>query len=124
MIDLTLMYAAHDAFRRDLDRLTSVAATGEVGSREVRAGRDGFRRFLTVHHEAEDAVLRAKPSERPQDPRLLDDMEDEHAELDPSSRRSARPSPPVTRSRCAGTATCWPAASPHTSTTRRRTRCR
>lgn len=88
MIDLTLMYATHDAFRRDLDRLSPVAATGEIGSREaLRAGWDDFRRFLTVHHVAEDAVLwptlRAKLSERPQDLWLLDDMEAEHAELDP-----------------------------------------
>ncbi|WP_329238765.1 hemerythrin domain-containing protein [Actinoallomurus sp. NBC_01490] len=88
MIDLTLMYATHDAFRRDLGRLALVAATGEIGSREaLRAGWNDFRRFLTVHHVAEDAVLwpalRAKLSERPADLRLLDDMEAEHAELDP-----------------------------------------
>ncbi|GAA4600863.1 hypothetical protein GCM10023195_01400 [Actinoallomurus liliacearum] len=91
MIDMTLMYATHDAFRRDLRRLTAVASGQENGMLTARApiqaGWADFFRFLTVHHEAEDAVLwptvRAKLGGRPADLRLLDAMEAEHAALDP-----------------------------------------
>ncbi|MFB9831053.1 hemerythrin domain-containing protein [Actinoallomurus acaciae] len=84
---MTLMYATHDAFRGDLDRLASVTSDSGGGGisalAQVRAGWDDFRRFLTVHHEAEDSVLWPKLAGRPAEQRLLDAMEAEHTALDP-----------------------------------------
>lgn len=56
-IDLTVMYAAHDAFRRDLERLATAVSDGTAGSPRVRAGWDNFTRQLHIHHTAEDSDL-------------------------------------------------------------------
>ncbi|TDD85114.1 hemerythrin domain-containing protein [Actinomadura darangshiensis] len=81
-VDVTFMYAVHDAFQRDLDRLTAMAAAGDVAGPAVQAGWDRFKRFLHIHHTAEDThlwpVLRAKAA----DPAVLDQMEGEHERLD------------------------------------------
>ncbi|WP_207944433.1 hemerythrin domain-containing protein [Actinomadura rubrisoli] len=80
-VDMTMMYAVHDAFQRDLDRLTAMAEGGVASGPAVQAGWDRFKRFLHVHHTAEDThlwpVLRAKAG----DPAVLDQMEDEHTRL-------------------------------------------
>ncbi|QXJ24533.1 hemerythrin domain-containing protein [Actinomadura graeca] len=82
-IDVTFMYAVHDAFQRDLDRLAAMARDGDASSPAVKAGWVRFERFLHIHHTAEDThlwpVLRAKAA----DPAVLDRMEDEHAGLEP-----------------------------------------
>lgn len=56
-VDLTVMYAAHDAFRRDLERLGDAAADGTAFTPQVRAGWDNFRHQLHIHHTAEDSDL-------------------------------------------------------------------
>lgn len=86
-IDLTVMYAAHDAFRRDLERLQGVVEAGRAGSPGVRAGWENFKEQLRIHHAAEDAVLwpaveRAVRG-RPLDLAMLRDMEREHAVVEP-----------------------------------------
>ncbi|MFG3256773.1 hemerythrin domain-containing protein [Streptomyces sp. NPDC048172] len=78
-LDLTMMYAAHDAFRRDLGRM---AASGSAA--ELRPRWRTFTTYLTAHHSAEDDALwpavRARSAEAGP---LLDAMEAEHAVLDP-----------------------------------------
>jgi Hemerythrin HHE cation binding domain len=75
-IDTSMMYAVHDAFRRDLDRLTAA-------EHPVRWER--FTTFLHIHHTAEDThlwpVLRRKLADRPADLAVLDQMDDEHTGL-------------------------------------------
>ncbi|MFI5995561.1 hemerythrin domain-containing protein [Streptomyces sp. NPDC051362] len=86
-IDLTVMYAAHDAFRRDLERLGKAAADGTADTAGVRAGWANFTRQLHIHHTAEDSDLwprvERRVEGRPRDVALLAEMAAEHAELDP-----------------------------------------
>jgi hypothetical protein len=85
-VDFTFMYAAHDAFGRDLARLAAAVAAGHAGEPAVRAGWATFARQLAVHHTAEDTalwpVLRAKVT-RAGEVAVLDAMEAEHAQIDP-----------------------------------------
>ncbi|SEN18206.1 hemerythrin domain-containing protein [Actinacidiphila rubida] len=86
-IDFLMMYAAHDAFRRDLARLVAAAdsTTGDLTA--FRQGWATFERYLTIHHTAEDNSLwppiRAKVGAVPERLALLDAMEAEHSVLDP-----------------------------------------
>ncbi|MGR3867932.1 hemerythrin domain-containing protein [Streptomyces graminifolii] len=86
-IDFTAMYASHDAFRRDLERLASAVSQGRAFTLPVRAGWDNFKHQLHVHHTAEDSDLwprvRQRVVGRGRDLALLDDMEAEHARIDP-----------------------------------------
>ncbi|WP_207943589.1 hemerythrin domain-containing protein [Actinomadura sp. KC345] len=52
-----LVHAAHDAFRRDLDRLAAAAAAGKGGAVHVRAGWENLKDLIRLHHDVEDAVL-------------------------------------------------------------------
>lgn len=85
-VDFTMMYVAHDAFTRDLDRIAIAAQRGEAFTARTRAGWAMFAEQLHLHHRAEDTflwpVLRAKPL-RPNEVLVLDAMEMEHAEIDP-----------------------------------------
>jgi hemerythrin-like domain-containing protein len=85
-VDFTMMYIAHDAFNRDVARLTAAADSGRGLSPSAVATWRRFSHFLHAHHTAEDKALWpelaaqvAQPSER----RILEDMEAEHAALDP-----------------------------------------
>jgi Hemerythrin HHE cation binding domain len=86
-IDFTVMYATHHAFRRDLKRLEAAVEAGRADAPRVRAGWDNFNRQLHVHHQVEDRALwpqvAAKVTGRPEDQKLLDEMEAEHSRLDP-----------------------------------------
>lgn len=83
MIDLFMMYAVHDAFRRDLAAFNA----GREPGRGFAIQWARFQTFLHVHHTAEDEVLwpllRARLVDRPQELALLDDMEREHNVIDP-----------------------------------------
>ena len=85
-VDFTFMYAAHDAFRRDLRRLAGAVETRRTAEPAVRAGWATFKNQLHVHHTAEDDLLwpalRAKVTQ-PGDVAVLDAMHAEHARLDP-----------------------------------------
>jgi hypothetical protein len=84
-VDFTFMYAAHDAFRRDLRLLASAVAAGRTAEPAVRAGWATFKNQLHVHNTAEDDVLwpalRAKVSLP--DITVLDAMQAEQASLGP-----------------------------------------
>jgi Hemerythrin HHE cation binding domain len=89
--DLTVMVAAHAAFRRDLTRLAR--ATADAGRPDparraaIEAGWQTFKRQLHLHHTAEDTVvwpaLRDRLALSDQAQSVLDAMEDEHQRIEP-----------------------------------------
>ena len=89
--DLTIMIAAHDAFRRDLTRLARAAATADLADparrRSIGAGWDLFKRELHIHHTAEDEIiwpaLRPRLAHSEAALSVLDAMEEEHERIDP-----------------------------------------
>jgi iron-sulfur cluster repair protein YtfE (RIC family) len=78
-----IMYALHDAFRRDLDALLAASAN----SAAVRARWDNFREQLHFHHVAEDEAMwplvKAKLVANRKGLALIDAMEEEHHQIDP-----------------------------------------
>ena len=90
--DMELMRILHDAFRRDAARLARVAQRyGTVDAETHDAlliGWHGFSRSLHHHHTIEDnhiwPALRAKLADRADELAVLDDLESEHALLDPA----------------------------------------
>ena len=87
--DLTIMIAAHDAFRRDLTRLARAAGAANDPARRqsVQAGWELFKRELHLHHTAEDEIiwpaLRPRLAHSPSALSVLDAMEAEHELIDP-----------------------------------------
>jgi hypothetical protein len=87
--DLTIMIAAHDAFRRDLTRLarTASAANDPARRQSVQAGWELFKRELHIHHTAEDEIiwpaLRPRLANSASALSVLDAMEAEHQLIDP-----------------------------------------
>jgi iron-sulfur cluster repair protein YtfE (RIC family) len=89
--DLTIMLAAHDAFRRDLARLARAAASADLSDparrQSVAVGWELFKRELHIHHTAEDELI--WPALRPRLVHsehalsVLDAMEEEHERIDP-----------------------------------------
>jgi iron-sulfur cluster repair protein YtfE (RIC family) len=92
-LDLTLMVAFHDAFRRDLGHLARAASRRPAELEEparrtaVLAGWELFKTQLHIHHTAEDQDLwprmRTHLADRPDQLALLQAMQDEHARIDP-----------------------------------------
>jgi Tfp pilus assembly protein FimV len=78
-LDMTMMYAFHDALRRDLKQIAQMETRSD--------GWDLFESLLHVHHTTEDdelwPVVREKVAGRSDDLALLGDMADEHAVLGP-----------------------------------------
>jgi hypothetical protein len=87
--DLTIMIAAHDAFRRDLTRLARAASAANDPARRqsVQAGWELFKRELHIHHTAEDEIiwpaLRPRLAHSASALSVLDAMEAEHQLIDP-----------------------------------------
>jgi Hemerythrin HHE cation binding domain len=89
--DLTIMLAAHQAFRRDLDRLVRAAAgagpADPAKRQSVAAGWELFKHELHLHHTAEDEliwpVLRPRLAHSENALSVLDAMEQEHERIDP-----------------------------------------
>jgi len=89
--DLTIMIAAHDAFRRDLTRLARTASAANLSDparrQSVAAGWDLFKRELHLHHTAEDEIiwpaLRPRLAHSAAALSVLDAMEAEHERIDP-----------------------------------------
>src|SRR5215472_14750153 len=89
-LDMSMMFAMHDALRREL------AQVGRIASRRddnpavlLRAalGWELFKKFLTVHHQSEDDALwpplRAATAGRPGQVALVDALEAEHGVIEP-----------------------------------------
>ena len=89
--DLTIMLAAHAAFRRDLAQLARAAAFADLPDQRrrasVQAGWELFKRQLTLHHTAEDVIvwpaLRERLTRSDHAQSVLDAMEAEHQQIDP-----------------------------------------
>jgi iron-sulfur cluster repair protein YtfE (RIC family) len=89
-VDFTMMYVAHDAFNRDLARLLTAARAGRGFSPAALATWQLFSQQLHTHHTAEDTALwpRLRAAVGSAEERaLLDDMEAEHAAIDPRVER-------------------------------------
>jgi Hemerythrin HHE cation binding domain len=85
-VDFTVMYAAHDAFYRDLIQLTQAARSGRTAHPAVQARWITFKNQLHLHHTAEDVALWPALRRQVSDPAqvaVLDAMEAEHARIDP-----------------------------------------
>jgi len=87
--DLTIMLAAHDAFRRDLTRLARTASAAQDPARResVQAGWELFKRELHLHHTTEDQLiwptLRPRLAHSEAALSVLAAMEAEHELIDP-----------------------------------------
>ncbi|MEV8536632.1 hemerythrin domain-containing protein [Streptomyces sp. NPDC051211] len=88
--DMTMMFVIHDALRRELDHVARIAARTSDDPRTVlrtAAGWELFKKYLHVHHGAEDEALwpavREALAGRPDDLAVIDAMEAEHATIDP-----------------------------------------
>jgi iron-sulfur cluster repair protein YtfE (RIC family) len=86
-IDFTLMYSTHDALRRDISKLGQAVDAGRADAPRVLAGWQAFQQQLSIHHLAEDTALWPRVATavagRPDALKLLEEMEAEHAKLDP-----------------------------------------
>jgi len=89
-LDMTAMYAAHAALRRDLELIARTTSRVDDDPRRIlraAAGWTLFKKALDLHHTAEDEALwpqmRATAADRPDDLALLDAMEAEHDAIDP-----------------------------------------
>lgn len=89
-LDMSVMLAIHAALRRDLARVAKIAAAaGDDPARMLRAllGWELFKKFLVVHHQAEDDVLwpalREAVAAHPGQVALADALEQEHAVIEP-----------------------------------------
>ncbi len=104
-VDMTLMYAIHHAFRRDLAAFAAAARATPAADRRTWAALERrwgvFSRSLHEHHGTEDRFVWPALTERADDAGrdVLRAMEDEHAEIDPAleacaagfARLSSRP---------------------------------
>ena len=85
-VDFTLMYAAHDAFARDLTRISDAVDRGAGLAEPTQVGWVKVTHELHGHHTSEDSFLwpplRAKHLQ-PHEEMVVNAMEAEHAEIDP-----------------------------------------
>ena len=89
-LDMSMMFAMHDALRRELVQVGRIASrTDDHPGQLLRAalGWELFKKFLLVHHQSEDDVLwptlRTKVSGQPDRVALADALEAEHAVIEP-----------------------------------------
>ena len=89
-LDMSMMFAMHDALRRELKEVTRVAALRDDNPGPLlRAalGWELFKKFLLVHHQTEDDVLwpalRIQVAGHPGRLALADALEAEHAVIEP-----------------------------------------
>ncbi|MEV5574777.1 hemerythrin domain-containing protein [Spirillospora sp. NPDC052269] len=89
LLDMTAMYAMHDALRREAEHLATATARLDGDPRTIlrtAAGWELFKMSLHIHHTAEDdalwPVLRQTLAGRSDDLALLEAMEAEHAAID------------------------------------------
>jgi iron-sulfur cluster repair protein YtfE (RIC family) len=89
----TIVYLIHDAFRRDLARLSTAVASaaGDAGrAQQLQRHWEFVSEQLHHHHRIEDESLwplvRSKLVHQPDDRQVLDEMEGQHLALDPTLR--------------------------------------
>ena len=89
-LDVSMMFAMHDALRRELVQVARVASRADDHPGQLlRAalGWELFKKFLLVHHQSEDDVLwpalRARVAGQPDRLALTDALEAEHAVIEP-----------------------------------------
>ncbi len=92
-LDMSMMFAMHDALRRELVQVGRIAArrNGDPGQLlRAALGWELFKKFLLVHHQAEDdalwPALRGRVAGQPDRVAVVSAMEDEHAAIDPLLR--------------------------------------
>ena len=113
-----MMYVAHDAFNRDLERLIGASQAGSGLTPAAIATWRSFSKQLHTHHNAEDAALWPRLYAAVTDPdeiQILTDMEAEHASIDPRLEQiDAATRGGATRPRSTPSSRPWPTASPST----------
>jgi hypothetical protein len=89
-LDMSMMFAMHDALRRELEQVARIAALRDDDPGPLlRAalGWELFKKFLLVHHQTEDDVLwpalRTQVAGHPDRLALADALEAEHAVIEP-----------------------------------------
>jgi hemerythrin-like domain-containing protein len=89
-LDMTMMFAIHDALRRELRHIARITAdTTDDPNRIIRSavGWQMFKTYLDVHHSCEDdllwPVMEQELADRPDDLALMAALEAEHARMDP-----------------------------------------
>jgi hypothetical protein len=89
-LDVSMMFAMHDALRRELVQVARVASrTDDHPGQLLRAalGWELFKKFLLVHHQSEDdtlwPALRTNVAGQPDRLALTDALEAEHAVIEP-----------------------------------------
>ena len=89
-LDMTMMFAMHDALRRELVQVARIAGRLDDNPGKLlqaALGWELFKKFLLVHHQSEDdalwPALRARVAEKPDRVALADALEAEHAVIEP-----------------------------------------
>ena len=89
-LDMSMMFAMHDALRRELVQVARIASrTDDHPGQRLRAalGWELFKKFLLVHHQSEDdtlwPTLRTNVAGQPDRVALADALEAEHAVIEP-----------------------------------------
>jgi Hemerythrin HHE cation binding domain len=89
-LDVSMMFAMHDALRRELVQVARIARrTDDNPGQLLRAalGWELFKKFLLVHHQSEDDILwpalRTNVAGQPGRLALADALEAEHAVIEP-----------------------------------------
>ena len=89
-LDVSMMFAMHDALRRELVQVSRTARLRDDHPGQLlraAVGWELFKKFLLVHHQTEDdtlwPALRARVAGRPDRVALADELEAEHAVIEP-----------------------------------------
>jgi Hemerythrin HHE cation binding domain len=89
-LDMSMMFAMHDALRRELAQVGRVATRRDDHPAKLlhaALGWELFKKFLLVHHQSEDDALwpplRARVAGQPDRVALADALEAEHAVIEP-----------------------------------------
>jgi hypothetical protein len=89
-LDMSMMFAMHDALRRELVQLGRISDQRDDNPGKLlqaALGWELFKKFLLVHHQSEDdtlwPALRAHVAEQPDRVALADALEAEHAAIEP-----------------------------------------
>ena len=89
-LDMSMMFAMHDALRRELVQVARIASRQDDSpGKLLRAalGWELFKKFLLVHHQTEDdtlwPALRARVAGQPDRIAVADELEAEHSVIEP-----------------------------------------